>query len=116
DVELPPTLIAGLDVQDRQLVVEAILVIERVEQLQVHNALGSGRLEHRVEQVDRQEPIRFAAEEPLEDVIDLGINPRHHDRSSLTSRTAAEMPAPRQVSTRSSFSSALPRWGKGNLW
>src|SRR5207302_1365571 len=75
--------------------------------------LARGRLEHRVEQVDGQGLIRFAAEEPFEDVIDLGINPRHHDRSSRTSRTAAGTPAPRPASTCSSFSRALPRWGKG---
>jgi hypothetical protein len=38
DVELPAALVAGLDVQDGQLVVQMVLVVEGVEQLQVHDA------------------------------------------------------------------------------
>jgi len=43
-VELPAGLIARLDVQNRQLVVECFLRIERIEQLEFPNFAAGGRI------------------------------------------------------------------------
>ncbi len=76
DVELPAALVAGLDVQDRN--VERLLRVERIHQLDVPKPLVGDGIENAVDDVDQDRPRRFSAEQMLERIIHLGIDFEQH--------------------------------------
>ena len=63
DVELSAGGVAGLDVQDTQLIVERFLVVERIQNFDGGHDTCRRKSEHRVEQVDQQVGVRFGAEQ-----------------------------------------------------
>ena len=90
DVELPAALIAGLDVQDRQLVVQRLLGIEGIEQVDVANVVAGGRLQDLVDHIDQQRPRGRASEEMFERVVHLGIDFQEHRGLSARHGSCAE--------------------------
>jgi hypothetical protein len=70
DVELSPRLVAGLDVEDRQLVVHDFLGVERIEQLELFDPMSRGTSEYAVQQIDKNRARAFATEEVFEGIID----------------------------------------------
>jgi len=59
-------LIARLDVEDRQLVVERLLRVEGIEQIDVLNVVARRRIQHLLGEVDEQRAGGLAPEEVLD--------------------------------------------------
>src|SRR5262249_22748997 len=78
NIEMPAGLVAGLDVQDGQLVIQGFLGIERIEQLQVLDAVCERRHEHAVQEADENGAGAVPTEEMLEGVINGGSDSEYH--------------------------------------
>jgi hypothetical protein len=83
DVELAAGLIASLDVQDGQLIVEGLLGVEGIEQVEGLKAVGGRRVQDTIQHVDQDGPSLVAAEDVFEGVIDFGIDVQDHPGTSL---------------------------------
>ncbi len=87
DVEEAPRLIAGFDVEDRQLVVECFFEVKGVEQLDIPDLVARLRTQDAVQDINQDRPGGLPAQQVLERVIDLGINVQNHPfRSVLENR------------------------------
>ena len=64
--------IAGLDIDDAELVVEELALVVRVEDLDLADRRGEFRAEHSVKEVDQQGAVGLSTEQGLEDAVDLG--------------------------------------------
>ena len=76
-----PLLVAGLDVDDAELVVEEFALVVGIEDVGVADRGGQGRAEHGIEKVDQQPPVGLGPQQGLEDTVDLGVDGVAHGRS-----------------------------------
>jgi hypothetical protein len=67
-------LVARLDVDDAEFVVEEFLVVVGVEDFDFGDGGGERRAEDGVEEVDQQGAVGLRAEQGLEDAVDLGVD------------------------------------------
>ncbi len=79
DIELPAGLIACIEVQDGQLVVERLLGIKRIEQLELQDVKAGGRIQDTVHDADEDGTRRLSAQQVLEGVVYRGIDAQNHE-------------------------------------
>ena len=73
---LATRLVACLDVEDRQAVVNGILMTERIQNLHVANGVCERTLDDRIQQMPEYVPAVLAAKHPLERIVHLRIDSR----------------------------------------
>ena len=78
DVIQAPVPVAGLDVQNRKLVVQQVFFVKWVQDLHIDDLLRKVGAEDGVEQRNQQGLVRFAAKKLLERVIYFRIDAKDH--------------------------------------
>jgi hypothetical protein len=84
--------IAGLDVDDAELVADEFLVVVRVLDLDRRDRPGQVRAKHRVQKMDQQAAVALGPEQGLEDTVDLGIDSMAHAMSLVSILLLADHP------------------------
>ena len=84
DLIQPPPLIAGLDVDDAELVVEELALVVGVEDLHRADRCREFGAEQGVEEVDQEGAVVLRPEQGLEETVDLGVNGVVHGSKSST--------------------------------
>ena len=81
DLIQPPSLIAGLDVDDAELVVEELALVVGVEDLHRADRCREFGAEQGVEEVDQEGAVVLRPQQGLEDAVDLGVDRVAHGKS-----------------------------------
>ena len=74
DLEHPPGRVAGLDIDDSELVIKECLLVVWVLDLHRDDRPGQVRAQDGVEEMDQQVTIGLGPQEGLEDAVNLGID------------------------------------------
>jgi len=78
DLEHLAGRVAGLDIDDGQLVIEEFLLVVRVLDLYGDDRPGQVRAQDGVEEMDQQVAIGLGPQQGLEDAVNLGIDGMTH--------------------------------------
>ena len=100
--------IAGLDVDDAELVVEELLVVVGVQDLDRYDGPGQVGAEDSVEKMDQQVAVGLGPEQGLEDAVDLGIDTVAHAVSLVAARGTDKRATARRRRIPRRSSGALP--------